>query len=68
MKLKEKILNLLNKNQSEYISGEYMAETFNVSRNAVWKAVNARRKEGYNIYAVQNKVHPARKGEAFTSP
>lgn len=66
MKLKEKILNLLNKNQSEYISGEYMAETFNVSRNAVWKAVNALRKEGYNIYAVQNKGYILDEGSIFT--
>ena len=55
MKLKEKILNLLNEKETEFISGQYLAETFNVSRNAVWKAVNSLRQDGYNIYAVQNK-------------
>lgn len=55
MKLKEKILYLLNSRQSEFVSGEYMADTFNVSRNAIWKAVNTLRKDGYNIFAIQNK-------------
>lgn len=55
MKLKEKILNLLNERETEFISGQYLAELFSVSRNAVWKAVNSLRQDGYNIYAVQNK-------------
>lgn len=55
MKLKEKILNLLNEKETEFISGQYLADFFNVSRNAVWKAVNSLRQDGYNIYAVQNK-------------
>lgn len=55
MKLKEKILNLLNEKETEFISGQYLAELFSVSRNAVWKAVNSLRQDGYNIYAVQNK-------------
>lgn len=55
MKLKEKILNLLNEKETEFISGQYLAELFSVSRNAVWKAVNSLRQDGYNIHAVQNK-------------
>lgn len=66
MKLKEKIIGLLNAKQSEFISGQYLAEVFNVSRNAVWKAVNALRKDGYNIYAVQNKGYVLDGGGIFT--
>lgn len=65
MKLKEKILNLLNRKEAEFISGQYIAQVFNVSRNAVWKAVNELRKEGYNIYAVQNKGYTL-DGNIFT--
>lgn len=65
MKLKEKILNLLNEKETEFISGQYLAETFNVSRNAVWKAVNSLRKDGCNIYAVQNKGYTL-DGSIFT--
>ena len=46
MNLKEKIFNLLNEKNTEFISGQYLAEVFNVSRNAVWKAVNSLRKDG----------------------
>lgn len=67
MKLKEKILNLLNEKNTEYISGENMADAFNVSRNAVWKAVNSLRKEGYNIYAVQNKGYTLDGSGIFTA-
>lgn len=66
MKLKEKILNLLNEKEIEFISGQYLAETFNVSRNAVWKAVNSLRQDGYNIYAVQNKGYTLNGEGIFT--
>lgn len=66
MKLKKKILNLLNENNAEFISGQYLAEVFNVSRNAVWKAVNSLRKDGYNIYAVQNKGYVLDNSSIFT--
>lgn len=66
MKLKEKILNLLNKKETEFISGQYLAEVFNVSRNAVWKAVNSLRQDGYNIYAVQNKGYTLDGSGIFT--
>lgn len=37
------------------ISGEWLAETFQVSRNAVWKAVQKLKAQGYQISAVQNR-------------
>ena len=66
MNLKEKIFNLLNEKNTEFISGQYLAEVFNVSRNAVWKAVNSLRKDGCNIYAVQNKGYTLDSGGIFT--
>lgn len=66
MRLKDKILNLLNEHNDEYISGEYMATAFDVSRNAIWKAINSIRKDGYNIYAVQNRGYILDKCGAFT--
>lgn len=66
MKLKEKILSLLNEKNTEFVSGQYLAEVCNVSRNAVWKAVNSLRKEGYNIYAVQNKGYTLDGSGIFT--
>lgn len=54
MDLKECILKTLIRS-NDYISGEYMASQNNVSRNAVWKAINSLRKQGYEINAVQNK-------------
>ena len=38
-----------------YVSGQKVCETFQVSRTAVWKAVNQLRKSGYEIEAVPNK-------------
>lgn len=52
---KEKILELLEKNKTDYISGESIANTIGVSRNAVWKSINELRKQGYKIEAVSNK-------------
>ncbi len=55
MALKDNIFQLLSSNCGKYISGEHIASLFNVSRNAVWKSINSIRKQGYIIYASQNK-------------
>lgn len=55
MSLKENLLELLQKNSGEFLSGERAAETLGVSRTAVWKAVTALKKEGYNIESVTNR-------------
>lgn len=52
--MKEKILALL-RQSNDYISGQNLCEQLNVSRTAVWKAVNALKAEGYQIEAVQNR-------------
>ncbi|MBQ9062134.1 MAG: biotin--[Eubacterium sp.] len=52
---REKILSLLEYNRGTFISGEQLAEQLQISRNSVWKAVRALRKEGYAITAVTNR-------------
>ena len=52
---KENILSLLEENKTNYISGEAIANKLGISRNAVWKAINELRKQGYIIEAVSNK-------------
>ena len=53
MSLKDDVLSELS--ETEYVSGEELAEKFGVSRNSVWKAVNQLRQQGNNIEAVTNK-------------
>ncbi len=55
MNTREKILELFENNKGEYFSGEDIAGKLDISRTAIWKAVNTLRKEGYNIDAVPNK-------------
>ncbi|MDD3213462.1 MAG: biotin--[acetyl-CoA-carboxylase] ligase [Eubacteriales bacterium] len=55
MTLKDHILAALEANRQSALSGQALAEQFAVSRNAVWKAVNALKAEGYDIESTQNK-------------
>ncbi len=55
MSTKNRVLNILNEHRGDSVSGETLANTLDISRTAVWKAVNSLRKEGYVIHAVQNK-------------
>ena len=55
MSSREKILSLLEQNKADYISGEAIATRLGLSRNAVWKAINELRKQGYIIDAISNK-------------
>lgn len=55
MSIREELLALLRAHQGSYLSGEEIAEGLSCSRTAVWKAVNALRKEGYDISAVTNR-------------
>lgn len=52
--MKYEILDLL-KNKDDYISGQDIAKSLNVSRTAVWKNINKLRSEGYNIVSVTNR-------------
>ena len=55
MTVKEKLLELLDKNKGQFISGENAAEMLNCTRGAIWKAVKSLRDDGYSINAVTNK-------------
>lgn len=55
MSTKNRILELLEQQRGESISGEHLAGILNISRNAVWKAVKELQKEGYHIVAATNK-------------
>lgn len=51
---KESVLTLLRETEG-FLSGERMSQTLNMSRTAVWKAVQALRDEGYVIESVTNR-------------
>ena len=55
MATKERLLALLEQNKGAYFSGEELAQRFQVSRAAIWKAIQALRQEGYAIDAVTNR-------------
>ena len=52
---KEALLVLFEKNKGKYFSGEEIAEKLDVSRTAVWKAVESLRADGYPIEAVKSR-------------
>ena len=52
--MKDRILELL-RQESGYLSGQEMSTLLGVSRAAVWKAVEALRKEGYTIDSAPNR-------------
>ncbi len=68
MKVKEQVLLILETNKGKYVSGEDIAKELYVSRNAVWKAINALRKDGFIIDAVTNKGYMlGKEADGFTA-
>lgn len=55
MSTKQELLSLLETRRGTYVSGEEIAAQLQVSRTAVWKAVNALIAEGYEIDGVRNR-------------
>ena len=68
MTTKEKLLALLEDSKGTFFSGEEIARTLQVSRAAVWKAVNALREDGYTIDAATNKGYPFLRIRTFCPP
>lgn len=68
MTTREKLLTLLEANKGTYFSGEDIAQALQVSRAAVWKAVNTLRQEGYAIDAVTNKGYRLSEDTDILSP
>ena len=54
MKLPERILSCLRARTDSYFSGNELADELNVSRSAIWKAVEKLRADGYEIDAITN--------------
>ena len=52
---KEYVLNMLEQNKGNYITGMKVAEDLGITRNAVWKAINELKKEGYTIHSVSRR-------------
>ena len=52
--MKTKILSILESQRGKFVSGEYIAEKFGVSRAAVWKGISSLRKDGFIIKAITN--------------
>ena len=55
MSVKNEIISLLEKNRDTSISGQVIADSLNVTRAAVWKAIKVLKEEGYNIDGTPNK-------------
>lgn len=55
MTLKEQVLSRLEQHRDISLSGQELAEELGVSRNAVWKAINALKREGYAIESSTNR-------------
>jgi len=65
---KEKLLALLEDSKGTFFSGEEIARTLQVSRAAVWKAVNALREDGYTVDAATNKGYRLSPDSDILSP
>ena len=52
--LKNEVLKILLSNNI-HVSGQDISESLGVSRTAVWKAISALKKDGYNIESINNK-------------
>ena len=52
---KNYVLNMLEQNKGEYVTGMQIASDLGISRNAVWKAVNELKKDGYVIHSISRK-------------
>lgn len=68
MGTKEDLLRLLEDNRERHMSGAKIAQAMGVSRNAVWKAVQALRGEGYLIAASTNRGYLLSRENDLLSP
>jgi BirA family transcriptional regulator, biotin operon repressor / biotin---[acetyl-CoA-carboxylase] ligase len=53
--LRKRLLEAFSENESEYLSGQYLADLIGCSRTAVWKHIEELRKEGFELEAVRSK-------------
>lgn len=55
MALKQEVLRILEENRGKSVSGEEMAASLSVSRNAIWKTIRMLKAEGVEILAGTNR-------------
>ena len=55
MNIRDEVLKELENHKGDYISGGQLSKKLSVSRNAVWKAINRLKKDGYEIQAIPNR-------------
>lgn len=65
--MKGKVLKLLRENEHTFLSGEKISRELDCSRTAVWKHIDALRREGFDIIATQNKGYQLRKNGTLLS-
>ncbi|WP_414046390.1 biotin--[acetyl-CoA-carboxylase] ligase [Macrococcus equi] len=54
-KYKQDILLFLLEHKNEYLSGQKLANHFNISRTAIWKAIEGLKEQGFQFDSVKNK-------------
>ena len=67
MDLKAQILKILEENRGLTVNGAKLANELYVTRSAVWKAMKALQKDGYQIEAVTNKGYTLKSGNDIVS-
>lgn len=67
MTTKKIVLELLEENRGNFVSGEELAKKAYVSRAAVWKAVLSLQKEGYEIEGVSRKGYRLSSSDSFSA-
>lgn len=67
MKTKDLVLKKLEENKDEFISGEKLAIELNLSRTAIWKAINTLKKEGFPIDSVTKRGYKLDKNSDLLS-
>lgn len=68
MTTKSKIIEFLEQNKNKYISGESLAKSLNISRNAVCKTISQLRKNGYIIESSVKKGYKLNTDSDVISP
>ena len=68
MGTKDQVLRMLEDQRDRQVSGARLAEELGVTRNAVWKAVEALRAEGYVIDAATNRGYRLAQENDLLSP
>jgi BirA family biotin operon repressor/biotin-[acetyl-CoA-carboxylase] ligase len=64
---KDKVLLMLVNNAGEIVSGERMANELKISRNAIWKAIQALKNDGHIIESITRQGHVLREDNDILS-